>query len=197
MKRYDRSYFDRWYRGGEALVTAAMIRRKTRLALAAAEYVLDRELRSVLDVGCGEGCWRAELKRIRPCMSYTGVDSSQYVVRRFGASRDIRAGTVGTVGRLGLPGPFDLIVCSDVIHYVPTPELRRGLTAMRRLASGILYADALTSADAFDGDHEQWRPRAARTYRRLFADAGLVSCGLNCWVRRGRVRTLASLDLCS
>ena len=197
MKRYYRSYFDRWYRGREALVTAAMIRRKVRLALAAAEYVLDREVRSVLDVGCGEGRWRVELKRIRPGLTYEGVDSSEYAVRRFGASRDIRAGTVGTVGRLGLSGRFDLIICSDVIHYVPTLELRRGLTAMRRLANGILYADALTSADAFDGDHEQWRPRAARTYRRLFADAGLVPCGLSCWVPRGRVRTLSSLDLCS
>jgi SAM-dependent methyltransferase len=194
VKSYDRRYFDRWYRGRGSVVTPDAIRRKARLALAAAEYVLDRDVRSVLDVGCGEGHWRAALVRLRPGVAYIGVDSSRYAVRRFGARRGIREGSFGTVGTLGLRRRFDLIVCSDVIQYVPTPELRRGLAALRRLAGGVLWLDARASEDDFEGDREAWQPRSGRTYRRLFAAAGLVECGLNCWVPRARARTLAVLE---
>jgi SAM-dependent methyltransferase len=194
VKSYDRRYFDRWYRGRGSVVTPDAIRSKARLALAAAEYVLDRDVRSVLDVGCGEGHWRAALVRLRPDIAYIGVDSSPYVVRRFGARRGIRQGSLGTVGTIRLRRRFDLIVCSDVIQYVPTPELRRGLVALRRLAGGVLWLDARASEDDFEGDREAWQPRSARTYRRLFAHAGLVECGLNCWVPRAGARTLGALE---
>jgi hypothetical protein len=95
---------------------------------------------------------------------------------------------------MGLRKSYDLVICSDVLHYVPTSELRRGLQALRRLAGGVLSLYALTAEDDFDGDHEGWQPRSERTWRRLFADAGLVSCGLNCWVPRRLERRLAALE---
>ena len=194
-KRYDRAYFDRWYGDRAAVVTDALIRRRARLALAAAEHVLERDVRSVLDVGCGEGRWRAPLLRARPSLSYLGVDGSEYAIRRFGRRRNLRLGSFAGIGTLGLRRRFDLIVCSDVIHYVATPELRRGLAALRRLAGGVLWLDARTAEDDFEGDREGWQPRAAATYRRLFAAAGLVSCGLNCWVPDDLARSLPSLEL--
>jgi SAM-dependent methyltransferase len=156
--------------------------------------VLERRVRSVLDVGCGEGRWRAPLRRARPGLSYLGVDGSDWVVRRYGKRRNIRPGTFATIGRLGLRRRFDLIVCSDVLHYLPTAELRRGLAALRRLSGGVLWLDALTSDDDFEGDREEWQPRRAATYRRLFAEAGLAPCGLNGWAPRARARTLAALE---
>ena len=54
MKRYDRAYFDHWYRG-ERVRPRAELERRVRLALAAAEYALGRPVRRALDVGCGEG----------------------------------------------------------------------------------------------------------------------------------------------
>jgi SAM-dependent methyltransferase len=165
-----------------------------RLALAAAEYVLEREVRSVLDVGCGEGRWRAPLRRARAGVAYQGVDPSEYVVRRFGRRRNILLGTFGAVGRLGLRSSFDLVVCSDVLHYLPTSELRRGLPALRRLAGGVLWLDAFTAEDDFVGDRERWQRRSARAWRRIFAEVGLVSCGLNCWVPRGLERRLTALE---
>ena len=59
-KTYDRAYFDRWYRGSEVGGNARLAR-KVALAVATAEYHLERPLRSVLDIGCGEGGWRAPL----------------------------------------------------------------------------------------------------------------------------------------
>ena len=194
MKHYDEAYFARWYHGRGSATHDALIARRARLALAAAEYVLDREVRSVLDVGCGEGRWRAPLRRARPGLAYQGVDQSEYVVRRFGRRRNIRLGTLGTVGRLGLRKSYDLVVCSDVLHYTRTSEVRRGLAALRRLAGGVLWLDAFTAEDEWGGDREEWQRRSERTWRRLFAEAGLVSCGLNCWVPRRLEYRLSTLD---
>ena len=52
----------------------------------------------------------------------------------------------------------------------------------KELASGLVYADAFTSADEFDGDHDGWHARSADDYRSAFGAAGFVPCGLNCWV---------------
>jgi SAM-dependent methyltransferase len=194
VKRYDEAYYRRWYHGPDSTIHDDLIARRARLALAAAEYLLERDVRSVLDVGCGEGRWRAPLRRARPGLFYQGVDPSEYVVRRFGKRRNIKLGALGSVGRLRLRKSYDLIVCSDALQYLPTSELRRGLKALRRLAGGVLYLDAFTAADEFEGDHEGWQRRSERTWRRIFADAGLVSCGLNCWVPRRSVRDLMALE---
>ena len=194
VKSYDESYFDRWYRGRRAAVSDELIGQRARLALAAAEYMLGREVRTVLDVGCGEARWRAPLRRARRKLAYLGVDGSEYAVRRYGRRRNIRLGTFGGVGRLGLKGRFDLVVCSDVLQYLPTTEVRRGLRALSRLARGVLWLDPYTTADEFIGDREGWQPRSERTYRRIFTEAGLVSCGLNCWVPRRIEGKLTALE---
>jgi hypothetical protein len=122
------------------------------------------------------------------------VDGSEYVVRRFGRRRNIRRGTLATLGRLRLGRSFDLVVCSDVLHYLPIAEVRHGLAALRRLAGGVLWLDAYTAEDDFVGDREAWQGRSERAWRRIFTRAGLVSCGLNCWVPRRLERRLAALE---
>ncbi|MBM4183994.1 MAG: class I SAM-dependent methyltransferase [Gemmatimonadetes bacterium] len=194
VKRYDEVYFTRWYGRRGGVIDDDLIVRRARLALAAAEYVLERPVRSVLDVGCGEGRWRAPLKRARPGLTYQGIERSQYVVRRFGRRRNIRHGALGTLGQLRLRRSYDLVVCSDVLHYVPIDDVRKGLAALRRVAGGLLWLDAFTAEDDFVGDREGWQPRSERAWRRIFTDAGLVSCGLNCWVPRASEWRLAALE---
>src|SRR5690606_4144700 len=87
-KQYDRAYFDKWYRSG-GIGGAQRLARKVALAVATAEYWLERPVRSVLDIGCGEGAWRAPLLKLRPKLQYMGFDSSQYAVRRHGARRNL------------------------------------------------------------------------------------------------------------
>jgi SAM-dependent methyltransferase len=195
-KKYDQAYYERWYRSTRRVVTPGATLRKARLALAATEFALGRQVRSVLDVGCGEGLWRRVLKRARPNIEYTGVDSSDYVVRRYGQRRNILQGTLGTLHRLGLQGKYDLIVCADVVSYVSTPELQRGLATIRRLLRGIAYVDAYTISDEFVGDLDGWHHRSEATYRKLFATAGLVACGLNCWMPRAETYRMSALEMC-
>jgi SAM-dependent methyltransferase len=122
-KHYDRRYFDHWYRQGEAAAgRTTLLRRKVELAVAMAEYYLGRPLRSVLDVGCGEGAWRAPLLKLRPKLDYMGVDSSEYAVARHGAKRNLRFARFAQLGQMRFGPPVDLLVCSDVLHYVRSDE---------------------------------------------------------------------------
>jgi SAM-dependent methyltransferase len=185
MKRYDRAYFDRWYRDPRVRVaTAVAVARKVRLVVSVAEALLQRRVRSVLDVGCGEAAWRAPLKKLRPGVRYIGVDSSDYVIARFGRRRGIRRGTFGTLETIdrALRGPFDVIVCCDVLQYVPALELKAGLRSVATLLGGVAYLEAYTSGDAIEGDRRAWHQRTAAEYRRAFRGAGLSSVGMHCWV---------------
>lgn len=184
-KLYDRHYYDRWYRDPRfSVVHAGVLARRVQLAVAAAEYLLERPIRSVLDVGCGEGTWRAYLRQARPRVRYVGVDSSAYAVRRYGRARNLKLGSLGTLGRMKLGGPFDLVVCSDVLHYVSTDEARRGLKAIAKLLGGVAFLELFTGADDTIGDGEAFQKRSPASYRRLMREAGLVHVGLHCWVGR-------------
>ncbi len=196
MKSYDKAYFDRWYRSRASVISAESRRARVRLAVSAAEFVLGRRIHSVLDVGCGEAPWRADLRRMRPDIHYAGVDSSEYVVQRFGKRRNIRLGSLDTLGKLKLGRKFDLVVCADVMEYVPTAEVRRGLAAMASLVHGLAYIEAYVNRDDFVGDIEGWHHRSEAAYRKAFADAKLYSCGLNCWVTRVQLRTLGPFEHC-
>ncbi len=182
-KTYDASYYERWYHDPERrVITPAAVARKVRLVLGVAEALLERPVRSVLDVGCGEGAWREHLRRERPNLRYTGVESSAYVLERFGRTRDIRAGSVGTLGDVPLEGPYDVIVVCDVLQYVPDAELRPGLAAIAALLGGVAYLEAYAREDAIEGDRGGWHERSAKQYLAHFAKAGLVGVGMHCYV---------------
>jgi SAM-dependent methyltransferase len=182
-KRYDQDYFDRWYRDPRHRVnTPAGVRRKVRLVLGVAEALLERPVRSILDVGCGEAAWRSHFLDERPKAAYVGVDSSEYVVARFGRTRGIRRGTFGTLYELGITDRFDVVVCCDVLQYVPTAELGPGLRAVAALLDGVAYLEAFTNVDELEGDKRHWHHRTPAWYRHAFRDAGLTAMGMHCYV---------------
>ncbi len=193
-KRYDRAYFDAWYRSG-SVASRAALRRKVAVAVSIAELVLDRPLRSVLDVGCGEGRWQPELFRLRPGAAYLGIDSSRYVVDRFGARRNIRLGFFGELRLHAFERPFDLVVCSDVLHYLERREIRRGLPALADLVGGVAFLEVFTGSDEAEGDLVGFKRRPAASYRRMFADAGLVAIGLQFYVHEELEPELDALEV--
>jgi SAM-dependent methyltransferase len=195
VKRYDRVYFERWYHDPRTRIhRRAAVARKVRLALHTAEYLLQRPVRSVLDVGCGEAPWQPILQLLRPGVRYAGVDSSEYAVRRFGRRRNLRLGGFAELGALGLDGPFDLVVCSDVLHYVPDRELAPGLDALSGLLGGVAWIEFFTRADSIAGDFDEMKRRPAAFYDRCFRRAHLVHCGLFCFVREDFAPGVASFE---
>jgi SAM-dependent methyltransferase len=192
-KRYDRAYFDRWYRRG-GIGQPAEVARVARFVLATAEHLLERPVRSVLDVGCGEGAWRAPLRRERARLRYVGVDPSEYAVARYGERRDIRLGGIADLADLGLRGPFDVIVCADVLPYVPDAQIRVGLDYISANLRGVAYLHAMTAADSFIGDRHGFIARSPERYERLFAHAGLRRIGPHLYAGAALLPALAALE---
>ena len=165
------------------------------MVVGVAEYFLGRKLRSVLDVGAGEGEWGVELRRLRPRVRYVGVDPSEYVVQRLGRQRNIVRGSFETLPTLRVGAEFDLAVCVDMLQYVPTPALRRGIRHLASRLVGVAYLEAFTEADEMEGDLEDWHWRSRSQYLRIFSNAGLVGCGMHCYLTRELAETAVELEL--
>ena len=160
-----------------------------------AEYFLGRKLRSVLDVGAGEGAWGREIRRMRPGVRYLGIDPSAYVVARHGRRRNIRLGSFEELPSLQLGRGYDLIVCADMLQYVADDALRRGIRHLATLLGGVAFLEAYTSGDDMEGDLDGWHPRSKSKYRRVFAEAGLVACGIHCYLARGTAGNAVEMEL--
>ncbi len=195
-KSYDEAYFTKWYRDPRTRVhTPDSVRRKVRMVVGIAEYFLGRKLRSVLDIGAGEGVWRREIRRMRPGVRYLGVDPSEYVVARHGRRRNIRLGRFEELPALRLGRGHDLIVCADMLQYVPDAALGPGVRHLASLLGGVAYLEAYTRGDDMEGDLDGWHPRSKAQYRRVFADAGLVACGMHCHLSPRVARNAVELEL--
>ena len=193
-KYYDRAYFDRWYRDG-GIGGPARLARKVALAVATAEYHLERRIRSVLDIGCGEGAWRAPLRKLRPRVQYLGFDASEYAIARHGRTRNLRLARFGDFATLRPCAPADLLVCSDVLHYLPTRELDRGLPALADLCGGVAFIEVFAREDETEGDDHDFQPRPAAFYRRRLRALGLQPLGSHCWLSPARVPLATALEL--
>lgn len=149
------------------------------MAIGVAEFFLGRKVRRVLDVGCGEGQWQPALKALRPNIHYTGFDSSDYAIQRFGKQRNLRKGSFGNLPCLRTT--YDLIICSDCLYYIEDAELISGLQILVAHMEGIAFLEVYPSEIALEGDTTGMVPRPLSFYRKLFRSAGLISCGPHCY----------------
>lgn len=181
--RYDRAYFDRWYRNPKTRVkSGSAIGRKAALALSMAEYYLERPARTVLDVGCGEGNWLSALRALRPKIRYTGVDPSSYAVERFGKKRNIQLGSFAALEEIGLSEEYDLIVCSDTLFYLPLSELEQGIASLAHRAAGVAFLELYTDEDSLVGDFPKESLQSASFYMKMLARHGFLSVGSHCYL---------------
>lgn len=194
-KTYDRAYFDKWYRHPDhSVASPTELRRKVALAVAMAEFYLGRTIRNVLDVGCGEAPWRAHLRALRPDIAYRGLDASEYVVARYGRSRNIGLATFGQLKYLRFDERYDLIVCSDVLHYLQPAEIRAGLEGLVDMLEGVAFIEVFTRQDDPAGDLQGFVARNASWYLRTFRDAGLLPCGSQAYLGPRLERRVAALE---
>lgn len=199
-KNYDQAYFDHWYRSALASKRSpADLARKVAYAVAATEWFIGRKIRSVLDVGCGEGIWRAPLLRLRPDLAYLGLDASEYAVRRFGARRNLQRARFGDLATFRPCSPVDLLVCADVMHYLSTRELNAGLPGLASLCGGLAYLETYTAEDvadaAIEGDLAGFQRRRGRVYRGMLWRQGFRSLGGHLWLGPTRVADACTLEL--
>ncbi len=194
-KTYDRGYFDKWYRDPRHSVgSPAELRRKVAMVVAQAEYYLGRPLRNVLDVGCGEATWRAPLRKLRPGIDYRGLDASGYVVARYGRSRNVGLARFGQLGQLRFDTRFDVIVCTDVLHYLKPAEIRAGLHGIGEMLEGLAFLEVFTSRDDVAGDRQGFLSRSPSWYLREFDHVGLLPCGSHCYLGPRLNQHVAALE---
>lgn len=194
-EHYDKAYFDKWYRHPTHRVKSpAELSRQVAFVLRAAEFVLGRPVSTVLDVGCGEGNWRAPLKALRRRVAYTGVDPSTYAVERFGARRGLMQGSIDALDSLPLRSAYDLVVCCGMLNYLAADVLTRGLTQVAARTGGVAYLELFTREDRFEGDTQWPPPRAAAWYRERMHEAGLWPIGMQMYVTTASRERVSALE---
>lgn len=197
-KQYDQAYFDHWYRNqGTRVKSSAVMNRKVAMAVAVAEHYLERPIRSVLDVGCGEGVFGEALAQIRPKCHYLGLDSSEYAVGRYGLKRNLRLLDFADLEVQRFDRSFDLLVCSDVMHYLPNKTLVAGLSGFDELCHGIGFFEVFCKGDHFVGDLDGFVYRPASWYRRAFLDAGFAPLGTHFYLSPSLRGAATRLELAS
>jgi len=194
-KQYDRAYFEKWYRHARHRVgSRAELARKVAMVVHLAEYYLARPLRNVLDVGCGEATWRAPLLALRPGIAYRGLDASEYAVARYGRRRNVGLARFGQLEQLRFEARFDLIVCTDVLHYLKPAEIRAGLHGIGEMLEGVAFLEVFTTRDDVAGDHHGFVARTPGWYLREFGRVGLLPCGSHCYLGPRLERHVAALE---
>lgn len=194
-KHFDQAYFDKWYRHPTHRVKSpAELARQVAFVLHTTEWVLGRPVRSVLDVGCGEGQWRAALRKFRPRVRYAGVDPSAWAIDKHGTHRGLLLGDITTLDTLPLDASYDLVVCCGMLNYLAADALTRGIRQVARRTGGVAYLELFTNADATEGDTSWPAPRAASWYRGVMRRAKLVSIGMQCWIPAAAVDRVAALE---
>lgn len=189
--QFDAGFYERYYRDPQTRVASPEdARRLGRFVCAYAAY-LGFHVRRVLDAGCGLGHMQDAVREFFPRARYVGLETSAYLCRRHGW-------THGNVADYAPRAPFDLVICHDVLQYLPDREAPRALANLARLCRGALYFSVLTaedwrrSADRARTDAAV-RLRPATWYRRRLA-RGFRSLGGGLLARRGYAPLLWELE---
>jgi SAM-dependent methyltransferase len=179
---FDQAYYQRFYFDPRTAVTSrAEMRARARLIGAFTAHV-GLPVRRMLDAGCGTGLLRAPLRRALPKAAYVGLESSEYLCRRYGWQH-------GTLQDFCAKEPFDLVVCYDVLQYLSARQAAGALANLARVCRGVLYFSALTRRDwqvncdrtrtdpeVHLRDADWYRTRLRRYFREM---------GAGFWLRRG------------
>jgi len=190
-KRFDAAFYRRFYLDPKTrVVTRGEMARRAALIAA---FVRHGELpvRSILDVGCGLGLMRSQLRRHFPKARYTGLEVSEYLCQKHGWVQ-------ASAATYNPSQPFDLVICYDVMQYLGTREAAAAVRNLARLCSGVLHFGALTRED-WDLYCDKRRTdrnvqiRPADWYRKRLA-VSFINAGTGMFVRRGAPIHLWELD---
>src|SRR4029453_7765798 len=132
---FRRFYFDREMR----VVTREEMRARAELIVAILRQA-QHPIRSILDAGCGIGMLKTAFARVLARARYVGLESSDYLCRRFGWVQ-------GSVVDFKPAVPFDLVVCYDVLQYLDDRAAGGARRNLARLSRVAVYFSALTIED--------------------------------------------------
>lgn len=170
-------YYRRYYENrSTTVVTPAQRRAEVRFVLAFCEHI-GVEMRRFADVGAGTGWWAKEFTRQYPrCREIETYDSSADAARLYG-HRLVSIEQLG--GR-----PADLVVCRDVLRYVPDAPAKEAIARLAKKCRGVLYVHVVTREDEVDEEASDMSGyfRSARWYLKRLKAAGFRNAGMGLFV---------------
>lgn len=183
MKRpdFNAEYYRRYYENrSTAVVSPAEKRAEVRFVLAFCRHI-GVDVRRFADIGAGTGWWAKELARQLPGAESETYDASPAAARLYGHRQR-------SIERLG-GRPADLVVCRDVLRYVPDAVARAGIGRLARKCRGVLYAQVMTREDDIDEEASDMSGyfRPVRWYLRELERVGFRNAGMGLFVS-GRFR---------
>jgi len=146
--RFDSHFYQRFYVNPRTRVTTRQEMTRRATAVAALVKYLELPVSRILDAGCGMGLMRAPLVKAFSQASYTGIEVSEHLCKRYGW-------TQASLATYRARGRFDLILCYDVLQYLSERDASLALKNLGRLCRGALYFHAPT--------HEDWHDNADRS----------------------------------
>lgn len=138
--RFDRAYFDRYYRNPETCAATEQDAEIEAAFVAAYLQHLRIEVRRIVDIGCGLGRMLNALGRHFPNAATHGVDGSPYLCRTYGWEH-------ATLPDYAPVRAFDLVICQDVLAYLDEADGSLAIAALADAARKALYFGALTVED--------------------------------------------------
>jgi SAM-dependent methyltransferase len=169
-------YFDRLYQESPDpwdLETSDYERRKYALSIAA---LRGHRFANVLEVGCSIGAFTERLAD--HCQNVTAIDASLAAVLRARERTGSRPGVI--VERRRFPdelpdGPFDLVVCSEVLYYCDETLLREGLSRLR----GVMVGSGSLLAVHWRGPVHHYPLDGDRVHAILAQELADMTCGFS------------------
>jgi SAM-dependent methyltransferase len=138
--KFDKSYYDRFYRDPETrAVSPAAVRRQASFLATYLKY-LELPVKSVLDVGCGTGVLLRALQKLYPRARVDGVEYSEYLCRAYGWAN-------GSVIDYQPQHSADLVVCNDVLSYLDDEDCARAIDNLATFTGSALFLGVLTEED--------------------------------------------------
>lgn len=138
--KFDAAYYQRFYVNPRTRAISATQMQRRAAAIAAALKHLELPVRRILDAGCGLGLMRPALLKAFPGATYVGLEVSEHLCERFGWVHT-------SVDAYRTRARFDLVICYDVLQYLPDREASKALANIARLCRGAFYFHATTRED--------------------------------------------------
>jgi trans-aconitate methyltransferase len=137
---FDAAYYQRFYRNPRTRVTdRKSCRELANLVFAYLDH-MRIPVRRVLDIGCGTGLWRQEVRRKYPAAQYVGVDWSDYACAEYGWEK-------GSVVDYRPAVRSELVICQGVLQYLRRQEAEAAIANLPRLTRAVVYLEILTKED--------------------------------------------------
>lgn len=188
---FDADYYARFYENPSTRVTDPETIATLARHVVAHLAVLQLDVHSVLDMGCGLGWWRDALAEALPDADYTGVEVSEHLVESHGWQQ-------GSVTSWSSRKRHDLVICQGVLQYLDDEDAAEAIENLAVLASSALWLEALTRADWSEHcDRErtdgQVHLRSGAWYRRALRPH-FTNCGGGLFVKRDAACAMFELE---